>query len=59
MMILYMNYINDNVCRRLKQNQLFLLLMKSIYNLNSAPFLIAIDTESYFLLGSKYNISVS
>jgi succinate dehydrogenase hydrophobic anchor subunit len=38
---------------------IFLLLMKSIYNLNSAPFLIAIDTESYFLLGSKYNISVS
>jgi succinate dehydrogenase hydrophobic anchor subunit len=36
-----------------------LLLMKSIYNLNSAPFLIAIDTESYFLLGSKYIVSVS
>jgi len=38
---------------------IFLLMMKSIYNLNSAPFLIGIDTESYFLLGSKYNISVS
>ncbi|CAF0922208.1 unnamed protein product [Didymodactylos carnosus] len=33
---------------------IFLLLMKSIYNLNSAPFLIAVDTESYFLIGSRY-----
>lgn len=38
---------------------LCLLIMKSVYNLNSAPFLIGIDTESYFLLGSKYIISVS
>jgi uncharacterized membrane protein len=38
---------------------IFLLMMKSIYNLNSAPFLIGVDTDSYFLLGSKYNISVS
>jgi hypothetical protein len=37
----------------------FLVSMKSIYNLNSAPFLIGVDTESYFLLGSKYNVSVS
>jgi hypothetical protein len=36
---------------------LFLALTRSIYNLNSAPFLIGIDTESYFLLGSKYTIS--
>ena len=38
---------------------IFLLLMKSIYNLNSAPFLIGIDTESYFLLDSKYTVTVS
>jgi succinate dehydrogenase hydrophobic anchor subunit len=38
---------------------IILLIMKSIYNLNSAPFLIGIDTDSYFLLGSKYKISVS
>jgi succinate dehydrogenase hydrophobic anchor subunit len=38
---------------------IFLSIMKSIYNLNSAPFLIGIDTESYFLLGSKYNISTN
>jgi hypothetical protein len=37
----------------------FLLFMKSIYNLNSAPFIIAIDTESYFLIGSKHTVSVS
>jgi hypothetical protein len=36
---------------------IFLGMMKSIYNLNSAPFLIGVDTESYFLLGSKYNIT--
>ena len=36
-----------------------LLLLKSIYNLNSAPFLIAIDTESYFLLDSKHKVAVS
>ena len=36
-----------------------LLLLKSIYNLNSAPFLIAIDTESYFLLDSKHDVTVS
>jgi hypothetical protein len=36
---------------------IILLLMKSIYNLNSAPFLIGTDTDSYFLLGSKYQIS--
>ncbi|CAF5033393.1 unnamed protein product, partial [Rotaria socialis] len=34
-----------------------LLIMKSIYSLNSAPFLIGVDTESYFILGSKYNFS--
>ncbi|CAF0878536.1 unnamed protein product [Didymodactylos carnosus] len=33
---------------------LLLLLMKSVYNLNSAPFLISVDTESYFLIGSRY-----
>jgi len=38
---------------------IFLLMMKSIYNLSSSPFSIGIDTESYFLLGSKYTISVS
>jgi succinate dehydrogenase hydrophobic anchor subunit len=38
---------------------IFLLLMKSIYNLISAPFLIGIDTESYFLLDSKYTVTVS
>jgi len=38
---------------------IFLLLMKSIYNLNSAPFIIGIDTESYFLLDSKYTVTVS
>lgn len=37
----------------------FLLVMRSVYNLNSAPFLIGIDTESYFLLDSKYTVSVS
>lgn len=37
----------------------FLLVMKSVYNLNSAPFLIGVDTESYFLLDSKYEVSVS
>ena len=37
----------------------FLLLLKSIYNLNSAPFLIGIDTDSYFLLDSKYTVTVS
>ena len=36
-----------------------LIIMKSVYNLNSAPFLIGTDTDSYFLLGSKYKISVS
>jgi len=36
---------------------LFLAITKSIHNLNSAPFLIGIDTESYFLLGSKYTVS--
>ena len=36
-----------------------LIIMKSIYNLNSAPFLIGTDTDSCFLLGSKYKISVS
>jgi succinate dehydrogenase hydrophobic anchor subunit len=38
---------------------IFLLLMKSIYNLNSAPFIIGIDTESYFLLDSKYTVTVN
>lgn len=37
----------------------FLLVMRSVYNLNSAPFLIGIDTDSYFLLDSKYSITVS
>jgi hypothetical protein len=36
-----------------------LLLMKSIYNLNSAPFLIGTDKECCFLIGSKYKIFVS
>ncbi|CAF3239075.1 unnamed protein product [Rotaria socialis] len=36
-----------------------LLIMKSIYSLNSAPFLIGVDTESYFILGSKYNFSTN
>lgn len=36
---------------------IFLLLMKSVYNLNSAPFLIGIDTESYFLMDSKYTVT--
>jgi hypothetical protein len=36
----------------------FLLVIKSAYNLNSAPFLIGIDTESYFLLDSKHSVSV-
>jgi succinate dehydrogenase hydrophobic anchor subunit len=36
-----------------------LLIMKSVYNLNSAPFLIGTDTEYYFLIGSKFQISVS
>jgi succinate dehydrogenase hydrophobic anchor subunit len=38
---------------------IFLLLMKSIYNLISAPFLIGIDTESYFLLDSKYTVTTN
>ncbi|UJR28652.1 hypothetical protein I4U23_009884 [Adineta vaga] len=38
---------------------IFLLIMKSVYNLNSAPYLIAIDTDSYFLLGSKYTITTN
>jgi hypothetical protein len=38
---------------------IFLLLMKSIYNLNSAPFIIGIDTESYFLLDSKYTVTTN
>jgi len=38
---------------------LFLLLMKSIYNLNSAPFIIGVDTDSYFLLDSKYTVTVN
>ncbi|CAF1119607.1 unnamed protein product [Adineta steineri] len=38
---------------------IFLLLMKSIYNLNSAPFLIGVDTESYFLLDSKYTVTTN
>jgi hypothetical protein len=37
----------------------FLLVMKSVFNLNSAPFIIGIDTESYFLLDSKHTVSVS
>lgn len=37
----------------------FLLLMQSIYNLNTAPFLIGIDTDCYFLLDSKYTVTVS
>ncbi|CAF1161865.1 unnamed protein product [Rotaria sp. Silwood1] len=37
----------------------FLLLMKSVYNLNSAPFLIGIDTDSYFLLDSKYTVATN
>ncbi|CAF2516017.1 unnamed protein product [Rotaria sp. Silwood2] len=37
----------------------FLLLMKSVYNLNSAPFLIGIDTDSYFLLDSKYTVTTN
>ena len=36
-----------------------LLIMKSVYDLNSAPFLIGTDSEYYFLIGSKYQISVS
>lgn len=35
-----------------------LLMMGDVYNLNSAPFLIGIDTESYFIIESKYQISV-
>jgi succinate dehydrogenase hydrophobic anchor subunit len=38
---------------------IFLLIMNSIYNLNTAPFLIGIDTESYFLLDSKHTVTVS
>ncbi|CAF1150445.1 unnamed protein product [Adineta steineri] len=38
---------------------IFLIIMKSIYNLNSAPFLIGIDTDSYFILGSKYTITAN
>jgi succinate dehydrogenase hydrophobic anchor subunit len=38
---------------------IFLLLMQSIYNLNSAPFIIGIDTESYFLLDSKYTVTTN
>ena len=36
-----------------------LLAFKSICDLNSAPFLIGTDTEPYFLIDSKYKISVS
>ncbi|CAF3412925.1 unnamed protein product [Rotaria sp. Silwood1] len=38
---------------------ILLLCMKSIYSLNSAPFLIGVDTESYFILGSKCNVSTN
>ena len=38
---------------------LILLIMKSVYNLNSAPFLIGTDVDSSFLLGSKKKIPVS
>lgn len=38
---------------------IFLLIMKAIFNLNSAPFLIGIDTEYYFSLDSKYTVTVS
>jgi hypothetical protein len=38
---------------------IFLLLLQSIYNLNSAPFIIGVDTEWYFLLYSKYTVTVS
>ncbi|CAF1135825.1 unnamed protein product [Rotaria sordida] len=38
---------------------ILLLIMKSIYSLNSAPFLIGVDTESYFILGSKCNVSTN
>jgi len=34
-----------------------LLIMKSVYDLNSAPFLIGTDTEHYFLIGSKFQVS--
>ncbi|CAF1283926.1 unnamed protein product [Adineta ricciae] len=34
-----------------------LLCMKAVYNLNSAPFLIATDTEHYFLVDSKFVVS--
>ena len=37
----------------------FLILMQSVYNLNTAPFIIGIDIESYFLLDSKYTVTVS
>lgn len=36
-----------------------LLIIKSVYDLNSAPFLIGTDTEHYFIIGSKYQVSVS
>ena len=35
----------------------FLLLMGSAYNLNSAPFLLGVDTEYYFLIDSKHTVS--
>lgn len=38
---------------------LVLLSIKSIYSLNSSPFLIGVDTESYFILGSKRDFQVS
>lgn len=37
----------------------FLLVTKSVFNLNSAPFIIGIDTESYFLLDSKHTVSTN
>ena len=36
-----------------------LVIFKSIYNLNSAPFLTGTDREFEFLIGSKYKITVS
>lgn len=38
---------------------IILLIIKSVYNLNSAPFLIGTDMNNSFLLGSKLKISVS
>lgn len=38
---------------------IILLIIKSVYNLNSAPFLIGTDMNSSFLLGSKLKIPVS